>query len=163
MPTIKHILTCISIWASLYCFSQQPVYKQLTTEEGLPSDEIYSIIEDQKGMIWIGCDAGLYKYDGIRFIHYNCTSQRSKSITGLTLSPNGELYCFSFNGQLFYLNNDTLKELKHQYSRISSISIDKTLNLYISHTTGIAFYNIPKKHGSTLIIIKTKRLDFLPA
>jgi ligand-binding sensor domain-containing protein len=37
---------------------QHPVYRQITTDEGLPSDEVYSIIKDENGLIWIGCDAG---------------------------------------------------------------------------------------------------------
>ena len=87
--------------------AQYPYYSIYNNDNGLPSNEVYSIIQDNKGFIWIGCDAGLFKFDGIRYIPYKCTSQRSKSITGLTLSSSGKLYCNNFQSQIFYIENDS--------------------------------------------------------
>jgi ligand-binding sensor domain-containing protein len=89
-------LLLIILTLTLSCVGQQPTYFQYTTEEEAPSNEIYSIIQDEKGFIWLGCDAGLYKYNGIKFIHYKCSQQKSKSLTGLTISTSGKLYCYSF-------------------------------------------------------------------
>jgi len=47
---------------------QTPYSITLNDESGLPSNEVYQIVQDKKGYLWIGCDAGLYRYDGIRFV-----------------------------------------------------------------------------------------------
>ncbi|MCB9196385.1 MAG: histidine kinase, partial [Flavobacteriales bacterium] len=123
--------------------AQYPHYFSYDNENGLPSNEVYSIIQDEKGFIWIGCDAGLFKYDGIRYTPYKCDSQKAKSITGLTNSASGRTYCFNFRTQMFYLENDTLKELEHQFENmiINNLVSDVKGNIYMVHEMGIMRYN----------------------
>ncbi|MBK6835524.1 MAG: histidine kinase [Bacteroidetes bacterium] len=123
-------------------FAQYPQQFTYDDENGLPSNEVYSIAQDKKGFIWIGCDAGLYKFDGIRYIPYKCAIQKSKSVTGLTISSSGKLYCSNFNAQLFALDNDTLKELDNKFSIIiTSVTADNAGNLFVSHFGGIDVFN----------------------
>lgn len=122
-------------------FSQYPQYFSYNNENGLPGNEIYSIVQDQQGFIWLGTDAGLYKYNGINYISYKCPSQQSKSIAGLSVSPSGKLYGYNFQGQLFVLENDSLKELKHPAGKIAPPSTDLENNLIITHEKGISVYN----------------------
>ena len=42
-------------------------FKQFTVTNGLNSNNIYSILEDKDGKIWIGTEAGLCLYDGKSF------------------------------------------------------------------------------------------------
>ena len=39
-------------------------YFQYTQWDGLPSSEIYDIIQDERGFIWFATDRGLARYDG---------------------------------------------------------------------------------------------------
>ena len=50
-----------------YLRAQEPLSQRLTFANGLPSNAVYSILEDKKGFIWIACDEGLFQYDGVRF------------------------------------------------------------------------------------------------
>lgn len=43
----------------------------LTIEDGLPSNRIVNIIEDDPGNLWFETDAGLSKFDGKAFTNYN--------------------------------------------------------------------------------------------
>ena len=61
MQKLGLIYTVVMLTIATTLFSQNPVYFQTTIEDGLPSNEVYSIIEAEKGFIWIGCDAGIYK------------------------------------------------------------------------------------------------------
>jgi ligand-binding sensor domain-containing protein len=45
--------------------------KYFTTEDGLPSNRIVSIIEDRTGNLWFGTDAGISKYDGKNFTQFS--------------------------------------------------------------------------------------------
>ena len=91
--------------------AQNPVAFQITSEEGLPSQTIYSAVQDKKGFIWIGTDAGLYRYDGIRYYEYKHPLQKSRSLTGLEKAMDGKIYMYNFNGQIFFIENDSLKLL----------------------------------------------------
>lgn len=122
-------------------FSQNPVYFQTTIEDGLPSNEVYSIIEDEKGFIWIGCDAGIYKYNSVKFQSFKNKAQKTKALTGLTVSKSGKIYAYSFNGQIFYIENDSLKTLTNWEGKISNIVCDNNNNLWVCGEHGISVYN----------------------
>ncbi len=112
----------------------------------MPSNEVYSVTQDPKGFIWFGSDAGLFKFDGVRYISYKCVSQKSKAVAGLTISASGKLYCHNFQAQIFYLENDTLKELPNNFTKIPNIVCDQTGNLIVNHEHGISVYNEQTKY-----------------
>lgn len=122
--------------------AQYPQYFVYDNENGLPSNEVYSIAQDQKGFIWIGCDAGLFKFDGINYIAYKCKTQNSKSIYNLSISKSGIIYCANFQNQIFCIKNDTLSELHHPFVKILNIYTDTTSdNVYVNHSNGISLLN----------------------
>ena len=41
-----------------------------TTEDGLPSNRVTSLYEDDQGIYWLNTGEGLVKFDGERFINY---------------------------------------------------------------------------------------------
>lgn len=139
----------LGLFTSHFVGAQYPHYFAYDDERNLPNNEVYSIIQDQRGFIWIGCDAGLYKFDGIRFVHYACATQQAKSMTGLVLSPSGKLYGYNFKAQLFYLENDTLRELKHDFPKIWSLALDKQGAPWVNHDGGISKYDEGTKKWAT--------------
>lgn len=138
LPLI-YIVAILTIATGL--FSQNPVYFQTSIEDGLPSNEVYSIIQDKKGFIWIGCDAGIYKYNSVKFQSFKNKSQKTKALTGLTLSKSGKIYAYSFNGQIFYAENDSLKQLSKWEGKISNIVCDTNYNLWVCGENGINVYS----------------------
>jgi ligand-binding sensor domain-containing protein len=123
--------------------AQYPNYFQYNNENGLPSNEVYSILQDNKGFIWIGSDAGLFKFDGVSYIPYKSETQTIKAITGLTISSSGRLYCYNFQTQIFYLEDDQLKELKHPLPKyfINNLASDREGNIFATYMGGIARYS----------------------
>lgn len=89
--------------------AQHPFYYQLNDENGLPSNEVYQTIQDPSGQLWIGCDAGLFRYDGFRFVQYRSTFQNGRSISGLQLDTKGRIWCRNFNGQIYRVEADSLR------------------------------------------------------
>ena len=50
--------------------AQTQSYTAFTVNEGLPSNNIYSITEDHKGFLWVCTDAGIARFDGKNFQTY---------------------------------------------------------------------------------------------
>lgn len=146
MKRTRYIFLCLILTiVSQNLIAQDPHFFHYNDENGLPSNEVYSVVKDKKGFIWLGCDAGLYKFDGIRYIPYSCPSQKSKSASGLTVAPSGKLYCTNFQSQIFYIENDVLKELDYPFSAVLHITCDQNGNLIVNHNKGFAVYNEAKR------------------
>jgi ligand-binding sensor domain-containing protein/two-component sensor histidine kinase len=136
------LLTCFLLFVSLVSNAQYPHHFSYDNENGLPSNEIYSIVTDRSGFIWIGCGAGLYKFDGIRYTPYLSVFQKSRSLSGLTISSSQTLYCFNFRSQTFYVSGDSLKELPNPgLLDIINMTADTKGNIYVSHLDGVSCYN----------------------
>ncbi len=91
--------------------TQFPAYFSYNVENGGPANEVYCITQDKQGYIWIGCDAGLYRFNGVRFEHFSSPELSSRSISGVCQSSSGRIYGYNFNGQLLYVENGRLKGL----------------------------------------------------
>jgi ligand-binding sensor domain-containing protein/serine phosphatase RsbU (regulator of sigma subunit) len=58
--------------------AQNKAFKNIGTQDGLPSATIYEIIQDKRGYIWLGTDNGLAIFDGSKFE----TFTKKKGIAG---------------------------------------------------------------------------------
>ena len=143
---IWHFILLWYLAFSKFCFAQDPISFAITAEDGLPNQTIYSITQDKKGFIWLGTDAGLYKYDGIRFKEYKNPHQKSRSVTGLTVAKDNRLYMYNFSGQIFYVENDSLYFLKSwNKGSVSNIITDTASNLWVAYSNGIELYSVKIK------------------
>ena len=73
-PKRRYFICCL-LAALLYSniiFAQQnePLFKHITKANGLISNQVGAILQDSKGFVWIGTQAGLQRYDGKRFTTY---------------------------------------------------------------------------------------------
>ena len=82
-----------------------------TTQDGLSSPLVRSIIQDKYGYIWIGTEDGLNKFDGYNFKTYgydvtNPNSLPDNIITCLSTSADGGIYAGTLNGGFAKYNPD---------------------------------------------------------
>ncbi len=158
----KLLLFVIFLCHCFFSFAQYPQHFTYDDENGLPNNEVYSIVQDKKGFIWIGCDGGLYKYDGVRYTSYKSESQKSRSMNGLTISSQGKLYCTNFQSQVFVIENDSLIELKtNSIQTITSISAGSDAKIYVNHLFGISIYNERTKKWEKQTYFKVKQTNNL--
>ncbi len=64
------IILVIFPFVLVYSQAEQYKFRHLTTKEGLPSNNIKSIIKDKNGFMWFGTENGLAKYDGYEISTY---------------------------------------------------------------------------------------------
>lgn len=106
--TILSSLLCLLL--STVALAQEPFYIHLNRANGLPSDEVYNILQDKKGFVWMTTDNGLCRYDGAEYKSYAIASMSSKSGSYLQEDILCRIWYSNFDGMIFYVENDTLKQ-----------------------------------------------------
>ena len=43
--------------------------RSITTRDGLPSNRVNDMVQDERGYVWLGTSNGLCRYDGYRFMN----------------------------------------------------------------------------------------------
>ncbi|TCI85513.1 sensor histidine kinase [Tenacibaculum sp. M341] len=105
----KHIITfvcCLLCWHSI---SQKILFKHYTTENGLPDDTTYQIIQDNNGFIWIGTDTGISKFNGQNFIQISDQELTSNYVIDIIeTKKNNEFILATWGGGIHYLQKDSI-------------------------------------------------------
>lgn len=103
---IIYILFLINI-----CFvqAQNPVFVPMSNISKLPDVEFYDIAEDSQNYIWLAANKGLYRYNGKNYKHFSHPKQRGNSLFQLKFDAKNRLWCNNIYGQLFYVENSSLK------------------------------------------------------
>jgi len=111
---IFYILFLVNI-----CFlqAQNPVFVPMSNVSKLPDVEFYDVIEDKQHYIWLAADKGLYRYNGKNYKHFSHPKQKANSLFQLKLDSNGTLWCNNIYGQIFYVEENSLK-LFHDASKL---------------------------------------------
>jgi hypothetical protein len=73
-----------------------------------PTKEIYDLHVDKHGFLWIASDFGVARYDGINCVHFSSPRQISLGCTNLLEDNYGRIWFNNFNGQIFYIDHETV-------------------------------------------------------
>lgn len=65
----------------MFAFPQNVIFKSITTQEGLSSNDVNCLIQDKFGFIWIGTDNGLNRFDGTEFKIFRNKQNNTNSIS----------------------------------------------------------------------------------
>lgn len=95
----------------LLCFikasAQQPLLRNYTVNDGLPSNTVYNAFQDSKGFIWFCTDWGVSRFDGH---HFETISSRDglphNEIFLMMEDPWKRLWLVSYGGKPCYIIND---------------------------------------------------------
>ncbi|MEO8516432.1 MAG: two-component regulator propeller domain-containing protein [Flavobacterium sp.] len=109
------------------CFSAEAQeFKNFSSEEGLPSNEVYSIFQDKNGSMWFSTDRGLCQYNGYEFKKY----EPKDGLTDITVfdfypQENGQVWCTTFNRKLFYFENGSNRFVPYKYNNCIDAFVKK--------------------------------------
>lgn len=154
----------LSCFAMECVFGQYPNYIAYNIENGAPSNEIYCLLQDKDGYIWIGSDAGVYRFNGVSYEHFTSGDLLARSATGLIQSNSGRIYGYNFKGQIFYIHKDQLRVIKDWEGPVNGLAADDIGKVWISAQKGV--YTIDdqtqtiNEFQSKLLIYNTSGLAF---
>src|SRR5690606_33718003 len=92
------VLLCLAVTAQ----PKQYSFMHHGTSEGLSSHEVYSIVQDSEGYMWIGTNNGLQRFDGIRYRSFRANKNDPQGI------PHNHVLqlLYDKNKNLWMLTND---------------------------------------------------------
>ncbi len=91
----------------------EPVIKHFSVEDGLPSSEVYMVIQDSRGYMWFATDRGAVRYNGYQFQVF--TTQLGlcdNSVLGVYEDYRKRIWFFTYSKQLSYFENGKMYNCK---------------------------------------------------
>lgn len=155
---IIHILLLISLLTTtntVYASTYSNInFKNITSEDGLSQGTVETIIQDDKGYIWLGTNDGLCRYNGYEFKVYKHDEESKNSITNnyivdIKQDKSGNIWVGTANGLskidtktdtiTNYTMNDEEKTLSHY--NIGDILITKSGDVLVGTSDGLNIYD----------------------
>lgn len=104
----------IMVFAYGWLYAQQPVFRHYSVDEGLPSSEVYQVIQDKKGYIWIATNMGVSRFDGRTFKNYDVQDGLPENtVFEVYEDETGRIWFISFPFQLSFFRNDSIIPYKY--------------------------------------------------
>lgn len=140
-----------------------------TTENGLPSNHIYDITEDNQGFLWIATNNGVSRFDGKFFQNFSVNDGLpSNDAVQVVKDGSGTIWVNCYKEHVSYFDNLTnrfilLKE-NEDVEKIAKtfcfFGIDKEGNLVIESNNGIGSFSLKRlgKKGESFISLSPKEL-----
>ena len=131
----------------------------------MPTRELYDLMVDKRGFLWITHDLGVTRFDGINFTNFYNPKQTSLSGTGLLQDSEGRIWFNNFTGQIFYIQNEKMHLLDgYDYKSESSfprIAIYKD-QLVATSKKGLFFCDTKTADDKipALVVNKAKKMNF---
>ena len=142
---INKALSIFLLYISLFptVQAQLPVkLNEFTTNEGLPSNHVYDIVEDKKGFLWIATDNGVSRFDGKYFQNFSVKNGLpSNDVLQILCDEDGTIWANSYVQLPAYFDDIkgcfiTIKNHKHLNIISKTLLIASKLR-----NGGIKFYN----------------------
>ena len=136
----------------------QAKLRNISGEDGLPSDIVYAVGQDGSGFIYFGTAYGLCRYDSRTVLRLERTGGLpfNKAVHDLCLTPGGEFFVATKEG-LFMLNGNSLEKVPFVFNSrsyddvmIRCLEADDVGNLWVGTSDyGLFRYNIADKSWRT--------------
>ncbi len=126
--------------------AQQTLQYNLNTYNGLPSDNVYCMLRDQYGYLWIGTDRGVVKYNGYTYKIFDEQSGLSHpDVWDFFEDSRGRIWLSRITNEFGYILND------------------KYHKAYLPHKEQVVFYPkyIHEYKGGIKFLTQFKNLQFL--
>lgn len=144
LSSILILLGCVMTEVSA---QQQRYFKQISVEQGLPHPRVQDVLVDDKGMVWIGTQGGLSRFDHYTITNYrhssDSTSLPSSYIRSVAQDAKGTIWVATSSGVVTYNSDqDLFVEQKVAGARIDThCLLPDQHGVWIGHRDGLAYWD----------------------
>ena len=117
---------------------QRYSFKEYGQDAGLTNLDVYCLMQDRTGFLWVGTENGLFRYDGRQFRAYTkAQGLPSVQIEALHQTADGEIWAGTSQG-LARLKGDSFEAIRSGPGNAAhAIASDTRGNLYVGTTLGL--------------------------
>lgn len=110
------ILITSLLLLSLDLVGQRSVLRNYSVDDGLPSSEIFHVIQSKKGYIWVATNMGVSRFDGKTFKNYDVQDGLPENtVFEIYEDSGGRIWFITFPFQLAYIENGILVPYKNNH------------------------------------------------
>ncbi len=121
------------------CYAQHQYYRNYTTTNGLPIDNVYAAAQNEKGLIWFGTDFGIAKFDGYKFTNYNRSNGiATKAVMDIVYAGGDSCIFISYPNTVQSINGNGKINTLFFYNKFALQLITKHNNNYYIYKRGIS-------------------------
>jgi len=133
------------MFQSALLFAQEPIFKNISNDFGVPSSEIYNVFQDSKHYIWFSTEAGLCRFNGNKITVYDLNKGLpEKACYGICENPQGKLWFITAKNRVLY--HDEVRD------RLIEARFTKNLQIELGKLPTSQIYSIQTFNDSTLWI-----------
>lgn len=127
---MRNRVLALFLWFCLpnvvYALNDTTQFARFNIENGLPSNNVYSVVQDRLGYIWILTDNGILKYNGYTFKHFNTsTGLPSSDVWYLKEDSYGRMWLLSFTYDIGFIKDDKFYKIdigsKRLFRRVGEV------------------------------------------
>jgi len=135
-------LLITAVLVSPFISAQQPIIQTYTTEEGLSQNSILFFLQDSKGLLWIGTQFGLNRFNASEFrVFTTADGLKGNRIYGMVENNDGSFYVATDIGLNKLSENLTISDIAYPTdflpSRTRAIAKSPDGKIYIGSDQGI--------------------------
>lgn len=149
-PQVSRILVLLafSVLFSMKAHAERFRFRHYEVEDGLPSNTIRSVIQDNQGFMWFGTENGLSRFDGLHFKNFNYIADDTTSLGNnyvyslhedsqntFWIGTNEGVYIYHFESESFSHFSVKTNEGIAISSHITAIKEDKEHNIWFATLT----------------------------
>ena len=144
------------------CFhakSQNNFDTNYTVKDGLPSNTVYAVEQDDFGFIWFGTDSGLSRFDGYEFINYSIEDGLPDTeILNFFQDSQSRIWFYTLNGKVGFVQNGSIYSSTNT-SWLKELDFDGRISSIVEHDGKIFLSDI----NASIKILEGQRAYDLPA
>jgi ligand-binding sensor domain-containing protein/serine phosphatase RsbU (regulator of sigma subunit) len=104
-------IACLFLFSGIL-YSQAYRFKNYGIDNGLPSNVVYTLTQDNNGYLWVGTTEGLSRFDGFDFYKVTFPDSTNGRYPTASIKDNkGTLWFGCSDGTVFYSQGSTLKQV----------------------------------------------------
>ncbi|HTB07481.1 MAG TPA: two-component regulator propeller domain-containing protein [Bacteroidia bacterium] len=159
----RYLILLLSLGLSNNAFAQSSQYKNYGVKDGLPSSEVYSVMQDSKGYMWFGTDHGASRFDGYSFKSFTPSDGLADPMVLECIEDyKGRIWFRSLSGKLSYYFHDSIFRLPVNDSLVKALNnglilsmvTDTSEILYLSAHGRPSLISIDLKHNYSISVMQ---------
>lgn len=144
---LKNIFLGLCFWLIAFLGnSQKLIFKNLNVGNGLPASEVYNVIQDHKGYVWVFTEYGIVKYNGVNFLPVcKNISLKESEVYGVCEAPSGDIFFINSKSHVYCIRDDRAYKVKGAEKATESLTRNGGIfatNLHVDRKGTIRFSSL---------------------